>query len=96
MNIVIKKSLSRRTVLRGFAASDRRPLRVGGRRFLRLCSGTKIPGRGPMKNMMFTALLLAPVMVFGAQAQNTASAGLASAREIAPKMPAPVAPFEWA
>ena len=49
-----------------------------------------------MKNMMFTALLLAPVMVFGAHAQNTASDGIPTAREIAPKMPAPVAPFEWA
>src|SRR3954462_12138642 len=57
---------------------------------------TKNPGRGPMKKMMFAALMLAPVMVFGANAQNAAADGIPTAREIAPKMPAPVAPFEWA
>ena len=49
-----------------------------------------------MKKAMLAALVLAPVVVFGARAQNTASDGIPTAREIAPKMPAPVAPFEWA
>lgn len=50
-----------------------------------------------MKKMLLAALMLAPAMMFGAQAQNAApSDGIPTAREIAPKMPAPVAPFEWA
>src|SRR4051812_5010904 len=61
-------------------------------------------GWGSMKKMMAAALALAPALILAAQtfevrAQNAAAQpadGVPTARELAPKMPAPVAPFEWA
>jgi cytochrome c553 len=54
-----------------------------------------------MNKKTMAALTLAPLFVCAAsvsQAQNAAAPadGIPIAREIAPKMPAPVAPFEWA
>src|SRR3954469_18363970 len=48
-----------------------------------------------MKKIILGALVLAPVLVIGARAQNTAKE-TPTAREISPKMPQPPAAFAWA
>lgn len=48
-----------------------------------------------MKKILWTVLALVPVAVIAAQA-DTGQKDIPTARDIASKMPAPVAPFEWA
>jgi cytochrome c553 len=49
-----------------------------------------------MKRYIAAALALTPVVFLAAQAQPQGKGDIPTARELTPKMPAPVAPFEWA